>query len=59
MNFNEFVECANRHQHADARNSFPEDECADWHQYVMLHELWVVSAPACDADMCCRLACIR
>jgi len=30
---------ANRHQHAEASNSFPEDERADWHQYAMLHEL--------------------
>jgi len=39
MNFNEFMQCANRHQHAEASNSFFEDACDDWHQYAMLHEL--------------------
>jgi len=59
VNFNEFMQCANRHQDAEASNSFFEDACADWHQYAMMHELWVVSASACDSDMFCRLVRIR
>jgi len=38
VNFNEFVQCSNWHQHAEAGNE-DEDECADWHQYAMLYEL--------------------